>query len=344
MKAVRLHAKNDIRIDEIEKPKPKAGEILIKIGAAGVCHSDLHLIHMGIPDGAPPFTLGHENAGWIAELGEGVTDFQIGEAVMIYGPWGCGHCAPCQQSMENYCEHQSESPILGGGLGTNGGMAEYMIVPSSRLLIPLHELQPEQVAPLSDAALTPYHAIKRSGSKITPSSFVFVIGIGGLGHMAVQILKKVYSATIIAGDIADDKLELAKKYGADYVVRTDRNTNSVVEEVTHITGVKKCAVVLDFVGNNPTLALGAQTVGLNGDWTVVGLGGGKLDWHCMNQPWGASLCTPYWGSRVELMEVLDLKRKGLIDIEYTTYSLSQALEIYDKLSKGQIKGRAVLIP
>ncbi|KEQ02197.1 hypothetical protein SASC598J21_000200, partial [Snodgrassella alvi SCGC AB-598-J21] len=95
-----------------------------------------------------------------------------------------------------------------------------------------------------------------------------------------------------------------------------------------------CAVVLDFVGNKPTLTLGAQTVGLNGDWTVVGLGGGKLDWLCMNQPWGASLCTPYWGSRVELMEVLDMKRKGIINIEYTTSPLSQALEVYDKLIKG----------
>lgn len=344
MKAVRLHAKNDLRIDEIEKPTPKAGEILIKIGAAGACHSDLHMIHIGIPDGAPAFTLGHENAGWIAELGEGVTDFKVGEAVMVYAAWGCGHCAPCQQSQENYCEHQTESPILGGGMGTNGGMAEYMIVPASRLLVRLHDLHPEEVAPLTDAALTPYHAIKRSANKITPSAFVFVIGIGGLGHIAVQILKNLYSATIIAGDIADDKLELAKKYGADYVVRTDKDIDTVTNEIAHITGSKKCAVVLDFVGNNPTLALGAKTVGLDGDWTVVGIGGGKFNWHSTNQAWGASLNTPFYGSRVELMEVLDLKRKGLINIEYTTYPLSQAIEVYEKLAQGQINGRAVLIP
>lgn len=126
MKAVRLHAKNDLRIDEIEKPTPKAGEILIKIGAAGVCHSDLH--------DAPVFTLGHDNASWIKELGEGVTDFKVGEAVIVYAAWGCVHCAPCQQSQENYCELQIKSPIFGGC------MAEYMIVSAGLSLMQKYNL------------------------------------------------------------------------------------------------------------------------------------------------------------------------------------------------------------
>ena len=344
MKAVRLHAQGDVRIDDIEKPKPKAGEILSKIGAAGVCHSDLHLIDDGLVNTNVPFILGHENAGWVAELGEGVTDFQIGDAVIVYGPWGCGHCEPCQQSAENYCDHQSESSVLGGGLGIDGGMAEYMIVPSSRLLVPLQELTPQETAPLSDAALTPYHAIKQSAAKMTPSAYILVLGIGGLGHMAVQILKNLYGTTVIAGDISDDKLALAKKMGADYVIRTDQNIDVVVNSITAISGVKKCSVVLDFVGAQSTLEIGAKTVGLNGDWTVVGLGNGQFQWSNIATSWGVSLCNPYWGSRVELMEVLDMKRKGLINIEYSTYPLVQAVEVYDKLRHRQIQGRAVLVP
>lgn len=134
MKAVKLHAKNDLRIDKIEKSAPKAGEILIKIGTAGVCHSDLHMIHSGIPDEAPVLTLGHDNASWIKELGEGVTDFKVEEAVIVYAVWGCGHCAPCQQSQENYCELQIESPIFGGC------MAEYMIVSAGLSLMQKYNL------------------------------------------------------------------------------------------------------------------------------------------------------------------------------------------------------------
>ncbi|WP_179402161.1 NAD(P)-dependent alcohol dehydrogenase [Burkholderia guangdongensis] len=342
MKAVRLFGVNDVRVVDVDRPVPKPGEVLVKVAAAGVCHSDLHLIEHGRRAQKQPFTLGHENAGWVEQLGDGVDGFEIGEPVMVFGPWGCGHCAPCQASFENYCEHQSESPVLGGGLGTDGGMAEYMIVPHPRLLVKLGDLAPGEVAPLSDAALTPYHAIKRSAAKLTPSSFVFVIGIGGLGHMAVQILKKLYAATVIAGDIADDKLDVARHHGADHVVRTDRP--DAAEQIRALTGSKKCAVVLDFVGAAPTLALGAATVGLNGDFTVVGLAGGHIDYAAGVVPWGASLCVPYWGSRVELMEVLDMKRKGIIDIDYTTYPLERANDVYQMLREGRINGRAVLVP
>ncbi len=349
MKAVRYYGKNDVRIVDIEKPKPKPGEVLIKIGGAGVCHSDLHVIHDGLKFPQQSFTLGHENAGWIEELGEGVTGYSVGDAVAVFGPWGCGHCHPCQESKENYCDHQAEIGGLGGGIGFDGGMAEYMIVPSSRLLIPLGELSPRQAAPLTDAGLTPYHAIKRSASKLTSSNFVVVIGIGGLGHMAIQILKATCASTIIACDVSNDKLELAKKHGADYTFNTTQD--NVAEQIIKLTGSKKCAVVFDFVGINPTIKLGSKIVGLDSHWTIVGLGGGHYqltagttEAGADNLPYGCSITVPYWGARTELMEVIDLAKRGVIHVEIEEYPLSKALEVYEKLDQGKIKGRAVLIP
>src|SRR5690625_1142843 len=186
MKAVRYTTPGQPEIVDLPKPEPQAEQVLLKIAGAGVCHSDLHVLdgEVGIPG---PFTLGHENAGWIAGLGSGVTGWKEGDAVAVYGPWGCGACRTCQTSSENYCENHASIPALGGGLGTDGGMAEYMLVPSSRLLVPLGDLDPVAAAPLSDAALTPYHAIKRALPLLTPDATVLVIGIGGLGHMALRI-------------------------------------------------------------------------------------------------------------------------------------------------------------
>ena len=169
-------------IEDVPKPSPGPGQILIRIGGAGVCHSDLHVMEEDLGF-TPPFTLGHENAGWVAALGEGVTGFKDGDAVAVYGPWGCGRCHACQLSMENYCENWAQVDGFGGGLGLDGGMAEYMLVPSPRLLVPLANLSPAKAAPLSDAALTPYHAIKRALPHLNAESTVVVLGVGGLGHM-----------------------------------------------------------------------------------------------------------------------------------------------------------------
>ena len=144
-------------------PEPGPGEALVKVGGAGACHSDLHLLEL--PAGARsftlPFTLGHENAGWVETMGPGATGFAPGDPVIVYGPWGCGLCMNCRTGMENYCEASGE-PSPGGLGGTDGGMAEYLLVPSTRYLIPLGDLDPRVAAPLSDAGLTSYHAVKRS--------------------------------------------------------------------------------------------------------------------------------------------------------------------------------------
>jgi len=344
MKAVQfVGAGKPVRILEMPKPEPKPGEVLVKIGGAGVCHSDLHILDGSVPMDHS-FTLGHENAGWVAGIGSGVRNWKEGDAVAIYGPWGCGHCHACAQSMENYCENMKPGQSFGGGLGDNGGMADYMIVPAERLLVSLGKLKPEDAAPLSDAALTPYHAIKRALPLLTPDTTAVVLGVGGLGHMAVQLLKALCGARVIAGDVDDSKLELAKKMGADFTVNT-RSLDEAAEKINKFIGPRKAALVLDCVGIQPTMDLGARVVGMNSQWTIVGLGGGKITFVPMGTvPFACSISTPYWGSKIELMEVLSLAQDKRIHAEVTHYKLEEAADVYKKLHDGKIKGRAVLVP
>jgi alcohol dehydrogenase, propanol-preferring len=202
-------------------------------------------------DGAVPwnpgFTLGHENAGWVDSIGDGVTAVKEGDAVAVYGPWGCGKCARCQLGIETYREDPAAAPVAsgGGGLGLDGGMADYMLVPSERLLVHLpSNLDPATAAPLTDAGLTPYHAVRRSWTKMTPEATVVVIGVGGLGHLAVQIVKTTTSASVIAID--------TKSVALDWQRRLCAVDSFALEAVKDLTGGRGAEVVLDFVGANET--------------------------------------------------------------------------------------------
>src|SRR6188472_2281845 len=321
------------QIENVPKPTPGPGQILVKIGGAGVCHSDLHVMEEDLGF-KPPFTLGHENAGWIAELGDGVTGFKEGDAVAVYGPWGCGRCHACQLSMENYCENWAQIEGFGGGLGLDGGMAEYMLVPAQRLLVPLGDLSPAKAAPLSDAALTPYHAIKRALPHLNGGSTVVVIGVGGLGHMAIQLLRVLAPVRIIAADVDETKLEQAIALGADDIVN-NRDAAEAAERIQKIAGPRGAGLVLDCIGVQPTVDLGAKLLGRNSVWTIVGLGGGRHEFHHGSTPYGTSMSIPYWGSRVELMEVIAMARDGRIHAETTEFPLTEAADVYARLKAGE---------
>lgn len=344
LQMVAPHAPFELR--EVETPDPRPGQVLVKVGGAGACHSDLHL-----KDWDPemleqlgfslPFTVGHENAGWVEAIGDGVTGLEIGQPVAVYGPWGCGSCHACRRSFENYCETPGVHGGMGGGLGIDGGMAEYLLVPSPRLLLPLGDLDPAQAAPLGDAALTPYHGIKRSLHKLRAGSTAVVIGIGGLGHMAVELLRELSPARIIAVDIDERKLQLARELGAHDVVPSDA---SAAETIRAMTGGLGAELVLDVVGNDATLATAAAAARVEGDLTILGIGGGTLPLSFFSVPYEVSVQTTYWGSATELMEVLDLARAGRISAKAATYSLDEATEIYERLERGDIDGRAVITP
>lgn len=342
MKAVRyVESGRPPAIVDLPTPTPGPGEVLLRIAGAGVCHSDIHVLdHLSIP---VSFTLGHENAGHVAALGKGVAGWKEGDAVAVYGPWGCGGCHSCQSSAENYCERHASLPAHGGGLGLDGGMAEYMIVPSPRLLVPLGKLDPVTAAPLSDAALTPYHAIKAALPRLTPDADVIVIGIGGLGHMAVQILKALTPARLIACDIDDGKLAHARTLGADHTVNT-RDSKRAVEELRSLVGARGAAVALDFVGAQPTIDLCTRIVGRASRLTIVGMGGGTLHYAPNRPAFGCEVSVPYWGTRTELMEVIALAEAGRIKADVETFPLEDAINVYQRLREGRIHGRAVLVP
>ena len=328
---------------EVAIPEPGPGQVVLKVAAAGACHSDLHLMEW--PEGQlpwkVPFTLGHENAGWVHAVGAGVTSVRKGDAVLVYGSWGCGACRPCRLGRENYCEHAAEIAVMGGGLGLDGGMAEYMLVPNARLLVPLGGLDPVQAAPLSDAALTPYHAIQTCRDQLQPGAFAVVIGAGGLGQMAIQLLRATTGARVIAVDKDDKKLEAARAAGAELAIKS---SDAAVAEIRRHAGGIGAQVVLDIVGSNETLALASKVLRAEGKLVLVGLAGGSLPVSFFGLPYGASVATSYWGTITELMELVELARTNQIKLAVETFPLDRAIEAYDKLRRGEIRGRAVIVP
>ena len=332
-------------LKEVDKPTPGPGEVLLKVAGAGACHSDVAIFHEfdeGLnPQMDPEFTLGHENSGWVEELGPGVEGFEIGSAHLVYGPVGCGRCRACTRGQDTYCENAAEMPYAGIGLGRDGGMAEYVVVPA-RNLVPLGDADPIDAAPLADAALTPYHAIKLSLPKLNGGGkFALVIGLGGLGLIGVQILKALTGATIIATDMKEEAMAEAEKFGAITVPGGEGQ----VEKIREITGGKGVDLALDFVGVGATVKTAMGSVARQGRVSVVGIGNlSPYEWAFLTTPYEAELVNTYWGTVEELHEVVDMYKAGQIVPQVTRYSLDDALEAYQALVDGEIAGRAVIVP
>ncbi len=314
MRALQLQEwKSEPVLTEVPVPVPGPGEVLVQVGAAGACHSDLHLMHElepGTLPWDPPFTLGHENAGWVHTLGEGVTGLEVGQAVAVVGAWGCGTCAHCLAGTETYCERPDLAPVPGGGggLGMDGGMADYLLVPAARHLVPLPD-----------------------GLEV----------VGGLGHLGVQVLKAITATRVIAVDGRESARAQASALGADLVLDPGPDT---AERIREATGGRGADVVLDFVGSDETLATAAAAMRQLGDLTIVGIAGGTLPVSFFGLPYEASVQTTYWGNRSELVEVLDLAARGLLHAATTIYPLEDALAAYDDLAHGRVTGRAVIVP
>lgn len=345
MDAVQLTQwKHDPEVRDVPQPDPGPGEVLVRIAGAGMCHSDLHLIHdfeQGMMPFDPPFTLGHENAGWVEAVGPGVSGFEVGRPIAVYGPTGCGRCHRCAQGMENYCANQASLTSMAAGLGEDGGMAQYMVVHDTRHLLPLGDLDPVEAAPLTDAGLTPYHAVKRSLGLLVPGSTALVIGVGGLGHMAVQILEALTPATVIAVDTRRSALDMAATAGAEHTVVAGDDAATEIADLTRGLGAD---VVLDFVGAEATMQLAVASGRSLGHITIVGIGGGSFPFSFFTVPYEASMSTTYWGSIPELIEVLDLAERGLIRAEVERISIADAPEGYQRLARGEVSGRLVVVP
>jgi alcohol dehydrogenase, propanol-preferring len=340
MKAIRLTAwEQPAQLVDVPTPEPGPGEVLLRVAGAGLCHSDLHLMHWraGTLPYALPFTLGHEVAGIVAALGPGADGVEPGEPVLVYGPWGCGRCPPCSVGAEHLCERPRRG--RGAGLGRDGGLAEYMVVPSPRLTVPLDGLDPVAAAPLADAGLTPYHAIRRVLHTLGPGTSAIVIGVGGLGHVAVQLLKALSSVRVVAVDRRDEALEVAARTGADAVLQA-----SSVRDLRRAAGGRGAALVIDCVGSDDTLALAAGAVAAGGHVSILGLAGGTFPMRFGGLPLETSVIFSNWGTRSELAEVVALARDGAIELEIERVPLAGVPAAYERLAAGGSRGRLVAVP
>ena len=340
MKAARLNEPGGaFVIEDVPTPEPGPGEVLVGIAGAGACHTDLH-IRTGQTKGVPlPLTLGHENAGWVESFGPGAEGqgFEVGDPVVVFGGWGCGHCRYCLGGREQLCDRSRW-----GGMGPAGGYAQYLVVPAVRELLHADGLDPVLAAPLTDAALTPYAAVKKTVPYLVPGTAAVVIGAGGLGQYGMQFLKLLTPAKVIVVDTDEQKRSTATDLGADLTV--DSRDEDAAEQIRAATGDDGAAAVLDFVGVDATLALGARVLGRRSLLVLVGLAGGSVPFSFSGLPSEAAMMTSNWGTRNELEEVLALARSGNLVSTIERHPLSEINEVFERLAAGQIPGRAVLVP
>lgn len=340
MRAARLYpGENFLRIEDVPIPEPRAGEILIRVAGAGVCHSDLHLLddrsHEALSK--QPITLGHEISGWVERTGEGVENIQKGTAVVVLCVWGCGQCHWCRLSHQELCQ---SAQILGST--TDGGFAEYVIVPHQDRLVSIGQLNPVHAAPLGDAALTPYRALERVRHLLSSGSTVVIIGVGGLGEYAIQLARVMTDARIIAIDRRKQRVNRAKQLGADNVIVMNHNAfDQVIVEMKS----ERVAAVLDFVGSDESLDLAAKIIDSRGMIVMVGLGGGNMpvQFHSM-APEAIFTTLLSGGTAPYLREIVSLSESGRIRGEITTYSLDQINDVLEMLRSGRVDGRAVITP
>src|SRR5262249_50538399 len=342
MKAARLHQYGgDLTLDDVPTPRPGAGQNPIKGEAAGLCPSDGHPIDGDIRV-LPrlPLTLGHENAGRVAAIGADVRLFREGDPVAVYGGWGCGVCSLCVTGHEQLCE----KPEWVGLSDHDGGYAEYLLVPRERYLVKLDRLKPEEAAPLTDAALTPYRAVRKALPFLEADHYVLLIGVGGLGQYGLKFLRMFGGSPIVAVDVSPDKLRQARALGADVALdASEPGMAARIRELTHGRGV---AAAVDFVGSDAALPLAIASTPALRTITQVGLAGGTARLKVLeNSAFEVQFETTLWGTIKELREVLALAESGrLSPIPLEFQPLDRINDVYARVKHGQVAGRAVIRP
>jgi len=338
MRVARLHEiGKPLRIDEVPVPEVSGDAVLVRIAGAGVCHTDVHIRsgEFPVPPTAEwPLALGHENAGYVEAIGPEVSDLREGDAVVVWGAQGCGHCRHCRSDQEPVCDI---SLWLAGG-----GYADYMLLPSARFAVPLGKLDPVEAAPLADAGLTPYRAIKRALPHLHPGAAAVLIGIGGLGHLAIQILRALAPATqILAVDVSDAGLALARELGADHAID---GRGDAIGEINQLTSGEGAGAVIDLVGSEVTLRTATAAVAKRGILVQVGIGGGTVPLSFFSVRPEAMITSSYWGTYTELEELLALAAQGRVRAKVTRRGLEDVNEVLDMLERGAVSGRVVLVP
>ncbi|MFC5180803.1 NAD(P)-dependent alcohol dehydrogenase [Actinomadura harenae] len=332
------------RLVDVDVPRPGPGQVLVRVAGCGLCHSDLTMT--GIPAGIgealgwrAPFTLGHETAGHVAETGADVTAVKPGDPVALVSPSSCGTCRYCARGLDSSCP----DGLAGRGYGRDGGLAGYVLVDGVRGLVPLRTLDPATAGPLTDAGATAYHAVRRALPRVHPDGTAVVIGAGGLGAFAVQFLRALSGARVVAVDTNPARLDLARELGADDAITgVDAATAA---RIADLTGGLGADAVLDFAGVDATIAAGVAMLRPAGVFGLVGASGGSL-----RAPWFGGLprdgeVFTFQGSSVaDLQEVVALAERGVVRNEVEVFPLDRVEDAYARLARGDLRGRAVVQP
>jgi propanol-preferring alcohol dehydrogenase len=344
MRAVRLHAAGTpLRIDEVPLPEPAGTEVRVSVAGVGVCRTDLHIVDGVQQRVRLPLTLGHEVAGHLDAAGPDAARLlrrmriAIGDPVLVYGGWGCGTCPDCVAGAEQRCT-ASQAP----GFQLDGGYADAMLVPHPRHLVRLRTLDPVRAAPLADAGVTPYRAVRRAEPWLEPGARVLVIGAGALGQFALQLLRLLprrgRDLLVAVRELDPERLERAAELGADVGLLD-------VEPALTLEGLGGPAdVVLDFVGSDDSLAHAADVLAPGGVLVVVGEAGGALTFDVERLAPEAWLTTVAWGSPDDLRAVVRLAERGRLDWTVDTMPLAEAAAAHERLRAGKVTGRLVLVP
>ncbi|HEX5945640.1 MAG TPA: alcohol dehydrogenase catalytic domain-containing protein [Acidimicrobiales bacterium] len=328
---------------EVPVPEPGPGEVLVEVAGNGLCHSDLTMAQMPGEMAEAlgwhlPFTLGHEVGGRIAGLGAGVSGYGEGEAVALVSPTSCGTCAACRRGHDSACPHG----LAGRGYGRDGGLARYVVAPAPRAVVKIGALDPLIAGPLTDAGATSHHAVDRVVPRLPEGSTAVVVGAGGLGAFAVQLLRALTPARVVAVDTNPDRRALALDLGAHEVIE---DVGALGAGRDAARGLGAVEVVLDFVGIDATIAGGLAAVRPYGAYGLVGSAGGTL-----RRPWfgtlprDADVFTFQGSSLADVHAVVALAEAGLVRSDVDVFPLSRVGEAYAALDSGTVRGRAVVTP
>jgi NAD+-dependent secondary alcohol dehydrogenase Adh1 len=331
---------DDLKMAEV--PRPEAAgpwDVVVRIGGAGVCRTDLHILEGQWEEKSGvhlPYTIGHENAGWVEEIGSAVSNVKVGDKVILHPLITCGLCRACRSGDDVHCEN-SRFP----GIDTNGGYAEYLLT-SARSVVKIDDaLEPADVAALADAGLTAYHAAAKAAKRLTPRDTCVVIGAGGLGHIGIQVLKALTPARIVVVDRNPAALELAKSIGADEGVLAD---GSQVEKVLGVTGGNGAEALIDFVGEGGATAEGVQMLRRAGDYYVVGYGE-NIDIPTIDIiSTEINIIGNLVGSYNDLQDLMALAARGAVTLHTQKYALADFQQAISDLDAGKVRGRAILVP
>ena len=341
MRAVQVVGYHEpLRMSEVPDPQvTDPFDVVVKIGGAGVCRTDLHILEGQWAEKSGvslPYTIGHENAGWVSAVGSAVTNVREGDKVIVHPLITCGLCRACRFGDDVHCEN-SQFP----GIDTNGGYADYLKT-SARSVVKIDDsLEPSDVAALADAGLTAYHAVAKAARRLRAGDRCVVIGAGGLGHIGIQVLKALSPAEIIVVDRNPDAVKLATTIGADHGVVAD---GSQVDQVLELTGGKGAETVIDFVGEGGSTAEGVRMLRRAGDYHVVGYGENidvpTIDIISTEINFIGNLV----GSYNDLVELMALAARKAVTLHTSKYRLDQFQDAIDDLDAGRVRGRAILIP